>query len=217
MRVRLWDGPTRLVHWGFVIALGLCWWTAETGRLEQHRWSGYAALGLLIFRIIWGFVGSGPSRFSHFMKGPGATFAYVRTLGSRTPSLTVGHNPLGALSVAAILLSLAVQVTAGLFAVDVDGFESGPLSYLISFEQGRVAAKIHAINFTILQVLAALHVAAIVFYLVYKRTNLIGPMITGRRELATDPQLRFAGWPQIIVVVAIAAASAFLLSKGLRF
>lgn len=217
MRFRLWDGPTRITHWGFVIALGLCWWTAEAGHMAWHRWSGYAALAMLVFRILWGFVGSGSSRFSHFMRGPGQTLAYARTLASRSPSQAAGHNPLGALSVVAILASLAVQITAGLFAVDVDGFESGPLSYLVSFEQGRLAAKIHGVNFTILQILAALHVAAILFYLVYKRTNLIGPMITGRRALDADPQLSFAGWRRILIVGAISAAGAFLVAKGLRF
>jgi cytochrome b len=216
MRARLWDGPTRLVHWGLVIALGVSWWTAETGHLEWHRWSGYSALGLLVFRVLWGFVGSEAARFSSFLKGPGATLAYLRTLSSRAPSTTVGHNPLGALSVVAILLSLIVQITAGLFAVDVDGFESGPLSYLISFEQGRFASKIHGINFTILQILTVLHLTAIAFYLVYKRTNLIGPMITGRRTLEADPNLSFARWPRVVVVAAIAVIAMVAISKGLR-
>ncbi|WP_281176486.1 cytochrome b/b6 domain-containing protein [Phenylobacterium immobile] len=215
--MRLWDGPTRVVHWGLVIALGLCWWTGETGRLEWHRWSGYSALGLIVFRILWGFVGSTTSRFRAFFKGPRATLAYLRTLSSRAPSTTVGHNPLGALSIVAILASLIVQITAGLFAVDVDGFESGPLSYLVSFEQGRVAAKIHGVNFTILQILAALHVAAIIFYLVYKRTNLIGPMISGRRAFDAEPHLSFVRWPRVVLVAAIAVIVMISLSKGLRF
>lgn len=217
-RARLWDAPTRIVHWLLVAVLGFSWWTAETDRFEWHAWSGYAALGLLLFRIFWGFIGSSTARFSTFVKGPKTTFAYVRTLTARGASLTVGHNPLGALSVVAILLSLTVQVAAGLFAVDVDGFETGPLSYLVSFDQGRLAAKIHAVNFTVLQILAALHVAAILFYLLYKRTNLVGPMLTGRRSFETEPDgLAFAPWPR----VALAAALAFLLmawvSKGLKF
>jgi cytochrome b len=217
MKSRLWDGPTRVVHWALVACLGLSWWTAETDHLEWHRWSGYSALGLLIFRIVWGFAGSATSRFSHFLKGPATTAAYVGTLGSRETSQAVGHNPLGALSVVAILLSLVVQVSAGLFAVDVDGFESGPLSYLVSFDQGRLASKIHSISFTILQILAALHVVAIVFYLIWKRTNLIGPMITGRRAFATEQTLAFASWKRVVLVAVVAFIAMAWISKGLKF
>lgn len=216
-RARLWDAPTRVVHWALVIVLGFSWWTAETDRFEWHAWSGYTALGLLIFRILWGFIGSSTARFSGFVKGPGATLAYLKTLPVRGASITVGHNPLGALSVLAILLSLTVQVVAGLFAVDVDGFETGPLSYMVSFDQGRLAAKVHAVNFTILQVLAALHVAAIAFYLLYKRTNLIGPMLTGRRDFETAPQgLVFARWHRVVLAAAIAVVLMVWISKGLR-
>ncbi|RAK50697.1 cytochrome b/b6 domain-containing protein [Phenylobacterium deserti] len=217
VRARLWDGPTRIVHWGLVALLGFSWWSAENGQLTWHRWSGYAVLGLLLFRIVWGFVGSGSARFASFVRGPRAIAAYLRTLPSRSPTDVPGHNPLGALSVLAILALLAVQVVTGLFAVDLDGFEGGPLSDRVDFDTGRVIAGWHDLSFTALQVLVALHIAAVVLYAVYKRNNLIWPMITGRRAFGADPGLRFAPVWIALLAAAAAAAVAWWVSKGLRF
>src|SRR5690349_12806244 len=104
--IRVWDIPTRLTHWLIVVLVGLSWWTAETGRLEWHRWSGYALLGLVIFRIYWGFVGSSTARFSSFVRGPRAIAGYLQGRWVAT----AGHNPLGALSVVALLVLLLVQI-----------------------------------------------------------------------------------------------------------
>ncbi len=216
LRVRVWDAPVRLVHWLLVGLLGFSWWSSED-HLNWHRWSGYAIVGLLAFRIYWGFVGSGAARFSNFLKGPRGTLAYLGTLGGRSPSETPGHNPLGALSVVAILLVLLVQVGTGLFAVDIDAFEAGPMSDRVSFETGRAIAEVHELSFKVLQVLTALHVAAVLFYLVWKRTDLVGPMITGYRRLPADPAFgRMSPW-RLVVGIALAGATAWALSKGLRF
>ena len=216
VRARLWDGPTRIVHWALVALIGFSWWCAETHRMDWHRLSGYAVLGLLAFRVIWGFVGSGTSRFSSFVRGPKATLAYARNLASRAYTAAPGHNPLGAWSVLAILAVLTAQVGAGLFAVDVDGLESGPLSDRVSFDTGRRFAEWHELSFTALQLLVLLHLAAIVFYAVYKRADLVGPMVTGRRRFEVDPQLRFAPLWRAALVGLVAAAIAWFVAKGLR-
>ncbi|MDI1363326.1 MAG: cytochrome b/b6 domain-containing protein [bacterium] len=213
---RLWDGPTRLVHWGLVGLIGFSWWSAETERMEWHRWSGYAVLALVVFRVVWGLVGPDSARFSRFVKGPRAIAAYAKTFSSRSPSETPGHNPLGALSVVAILGLLSTQVITGLFAVDVDGLESGPLSDRVDFETGRQFADWHHWSFAGLQVLIVLHVAAVVFYLAYKRSNLVGPMITGRRVFDRDPELRFAPLWRAAPVAILAGLLAWWISTGLR-
>lgn len=215
VRARLWDGPTRLFHWSLVGLVAFAWWARED-HLDWHRWAGYAVIGLLVFRLYWGFVGGGAARFSSFVKGPGATLAYLRTVGARTAAHTVGHNPLGALSILALLALLAVQTVTGLFAVDVDGIESGPLSDKVSFETGRALAEWHERVFTALEVLIALHIAAVLFYLVWKRTNLIRPMVTGWALLPSDPGLARAPWWRLVVGVALGAAIAWFVSKGLR-
>lgn len=216
VRARLWDGPTRLVHWALVALVVFSWWSAEERHMEWHRWSGYAVIGLVVFRLIWGFVGSRTAQFASFVRGPKATLAYARTLPSRVHAVALGHNPLGAWSVLAILAALLAQVTTGLFAVDVDGLESGPLSDRVSFDTGRQFAEWHEWSFTALQVLIALHVAAILFYALYKRADLVRPMVTGRQRFETDPELAFAPAWRIVLVAAIAAAVAWFTSKGFR-
>jgi len=216
VRARLWDAPTRLVHWLLVALIAFSWWSAENDDLERHRWSGYAVLAVVAFRIYWGFAGGGAARFASFVKGPKATLAYMKTLPDRSARETPGHNPLGAVSVLAILATLVVQVATGLFAVDVDGIESGPLSDRVDFDTGRALAEIHEISFTVLQVLVILHLAAIAFYLIYKRNNLIGAMITGRRSLTGNPKISVAPFWRLALGVILAAALAWFVSKGLR-
>ena len=216
VRARLWDAPTRIVHWALVILIGFAWWSAEYDRLQWHRWSGYAVVGLVVFRLIWGFAGSGNARFASFVKGPSATLAYLRTLPTRVHAIVPGHNPLGAWSVLAILAVLVAQVVTGLFAVDVDAFEAGPLSDRVDFDTGRLIARWHHWSFTTLQALVVLHLAAVAFYLVYKRDNLIGPMVTGWKRVAKDPGLIFAPLWRAAVATLVAAAFAWWVSKGFR-
>ena len=216
VRARLWDAPTRIIHWALVVLIGFSWWSAETERLQWHRISGYTVLGLLVFRIIWGFVGSGTARFTSFVRGPKATLAYARGLFSRAHAATPGHNPLGAVSVLVILATLVAQVVTGLFAVDVDGLESGPLSDRVSFDTGRMFAEWHELSFAVLQALIVLHLAAIVFYAAYKRADLVRPMLTGRQTFAADPKLTFAPLWRTVLVALVALAVAWFTSKGFR-
>jgi len=211
VRVRVWDGPTRIAHWLMASLFGLSWWTGKTGRLDWHRWSGYVLLGVLVFRILWGFFGSSTARFSQFLRGPREVFQYLRGRWALAP----GHNPLGALSVLTLLVLLFAQVVLGLFAVDVDGIESGPLSSHVSFEAGRLCARWHHTLFTALQVFVALHVVAVAYYALVKKENLVGAMIGGKRGYESQPaeDVKFASWARIIIAVAIAAAVAWLVTR----
>jgi cytochrome b len=216
VRARLWDGPTRVVHWALVVLIPFAWWSAEAGKMDWHRLAGYGVTGLIVFRLIWGFAGSASARFAGFVRGPGATLAYVRTLPSRARKDLPGHNPVGAWSVLAILAVLVAQVVTGLFAVDVDAIEAGPLSDRVDFDTGRLFAKWHHWSFWALEALVALHVAAVVFYLTYKRANLIAAMVTGRQAFAEDPKLAFApAWRAALAAVA-AGLIAWCVARGLR-
>ena len=211
MRVRVWDGPTRIAHWLMAILFGLSWWTGKSGRLEWHRWSGYVLLGVLVFRICRGFFGTSTARFTQFLRGPRDILAYVK---GRWP-LAPGHNPLGALSVLALLLLMLVQVGLGLFAVDLDGIESGPLAIHVSFDTGRLCARWHHTIFTALKVFIGLHIAAVLFYVFVKKENLIGAMIGGTRGYESQPAepVRFASWVRIVVALGVAAAIAWFLTR----
>ncbi len=216
VRAKLWDGPTRIVHWALVVLIGFAWWCVKANQTEWHLWAGYGILGLIVFRLIWGFAGSASARFASFVKGPAATLAYAKTLSKRSATDMAGHNPLGGWSVVAILAAILSQVVTGLFSVDVDGLESGPLSDRVSFETGRLFAKWHDMSFTAIKALVVLHLAAIAFYALYKRANLIAPMITGYKAFETDPKLSFAPlWRAVLVAVAAAAVTWWVM-KGLR-
>lgn len=211
--VKVWDLPTRLFHWLIVLLVGFSWWSAETGRMDWHYKSGMMVLNLVTFRIVWGLIGGSTARFAKFVKSPMAVAAYVRR--PKTGPQPAGHNPLGGYSVVALLLVLVVQVGTGVFSVDIDGVESGPLSYLVSFDQGRVAAEVHHLSFTLLQVLVGLHLLAIVYYRIRGR-KLIMPMVTGRdRQLAGGAgELVRAGWPRIVIAVGIAFTLGWWVSAG---
>lgn len=211
-RVRIWDLPVRLVHWSLVLLVPFSWWSATYDHLPWHRLSGYTILGLLVFRLIWGVVGSQTARFASFVRGPAAIVAYVRGRGGAY----LGHTPLGGLSVLALLASLILQVSLGLFSVDQDGFEAGPLSHFVSFEQGRAIASLHELNFYGLLGLIALHLGAIAFYRL-RRRDLIGPMLTGKGPLPDGLGAPRPGRAVAAVLAAAAAiAIAVFLARGLR-
>lgn len=211
--MKVWDLPTRLFHWLIVLLIGFSWWSAETGHMDWHYRSGISALILLVFRILWGFLGSSTARFANFLRSPASVLAYLRQ-----PRETIhrpGHNPLGGYSVIGMLLTLGVQIGTGLFAVDIDGIESGPLSLLVSFDQGRVAAKIHHLTFTVIQVLVVLHLLAIAYYRIRGR-RLIMPMVTGRdlQLQAGSGEVKEASTVHAILALTVALLIGWWVSAG---
>jgi cytochrome b len=201
---RVWDLPTRIGHWLMALLVAVSWATAEYHQMEYHRYSGYVLLGLVVFRLYWGFAGSSTARFASFVRGPRQTWAYLRApagAGFAGP----GHNPLGAWSVVALLTLLAVMIGLGLFAVDVDGIESGPLSAYVSFASGRACAEWHHRVFNLLLAFIALHVAAVLYHWLRRGRNLIAAMLHGKAAVAADEALEPAGIARFVVGVALAA------------
>jgi len=213
-RVAVWDLPTRLFHWLLVALIALSWWSAEEDLDDVHLWSGYAILALMLFRLLWGLFGSSTARFASFVRGPRAVLGYLRGTWHG-----IGHNPLGALSVVALLALVALQVGLGLFASDEDGLIEGPLAALVSFDASEKAAELHEELFDVLLVFIALHVAAVLFYLLFRRRNLIGPMISGRAVLdpGTEP-MRPATWrAALLCLLAALAATAWVVAGAPPF
>jgi cytochrome b len=203
--VLVWDLPVRVAHWSFVILLPALWLTAEYGEMQVHFILGHIALSLLIFRIYWGVVGSSTARFATFVRGPRAILRYLRA-----GDTAAGHNPLGALSVIALLGLLGLQIGLGLFAQDSDAIHSGPLAGLVSFETSDAATEWHGDIFNILVGLVALHIAAIAFYLLGKKDNLLTPMITGRKRVETLKRSHHPDMGSAVNVLVGAAISAAL-------
>ena len=119
----MWDLPVRLFHWTLVALIAFSWWSVKNHHTDWHIWSGISILTLLIFRLLWGLVGSSTARFANFVRGPRQVLRYLRG-----DWRGIGHTPLGALSVVALMLATAVQVGLGLFNEDDDGLYAGPLA-----------------------------------------------------------------------------------------
>jgi cytochrome b len=173
-------------------------------------------LCVVIFRVLWGFVGGSTARFSDFIRGPGAIRAYIGELiRGRTGRMTIGHNPLGGWSVMAMLALLAGETTLGLFTVDVDGDQPGPLAKFISFDQGRAVAGWHHWAFNALLALIGLHLLAIAFYAVVKRDNLVGPMLTGAKSHPAEaaPMTPAPLW-RLAAAVAVSVVITFLIVRA---
>jgi len=177
----IWDLPVRIFHWSLVILIPYSWYSIEiTNDLENHFLSGFCVLALVIFRIIWGFAGPKYARFSSFIYSPRNIIAYAKTLFTKQRSDHAGHNPLGGLSVMVLLLLLATQVGTGLFATDGDYF-FGPLNDYIPWDTSIILTDIHVININILLGFIGLHIVSVLFYLFFKKENLITAMVTGRK------------------------------------
>jgi cytochrome b len=214
-RVKLWDLPVRVIHWSLVLLMPALWWTAEKGQLFVHERLGYLAMALLIFRLFWGLVGGSTARFAGFVKGPKAIIGYLRGLFAKGAEPIVGHNPLGGWSVVILLLLLVGVVGTGLFADDTDGLNPGPLNHLIQGDLSEHMGHWHHLLFNVLLGFIALHLLAILFYAVVKRENLVGPMLSGRREMAA-PMIapRFAPMWRAVPGILIALGLIWWVSLG---
>ena len=195
----VWDWPVRLTHWFFVVAVIAMWWTGEEGLFEWHSKLGYVILTLVVSRLIWGFVGSYHARFTHFVRGWKAVTGYVKE-----PIETVGHNPLGALSVLALLGILLFQGVTGLFSADDVAFD-GPLSYLAG-DFSHTMTELHEASWAVLQGLIVLHIAAIIFYQWRKKQPLLQAMLRGVADgkVSRVPPVSILRW---LLVVALVGAT----------
>ena len=182
--VRIWDLPTRLFHWLLAVSVIGLIVTAKVGgdAMNWHFRLGYVVFALLLFRLVWGFVGGRWSRFASFFPTPTRLGRYLR--GQARPEDHAGHNPLGAFSVLAMLLVLAAQVGTGLFSDDDIAF-AGPLTGLVAGSTVRAASSYHKDVGQLLVIgLVVLHLLAIAFYFFAKRKNLVRPMVTGDKTRA---------------------------------
>lgn len=183
--VRLWDPLLRVLHWSLAFCVIAAWGLAKFGPnvMTLHFYFGYATIALLAIRLIWGFVGPRPARFTSFTYGPTTMVRYLRTIRLRRPSYWPGHNPVGALSVFALLAMLIFQTSTGLFVDADDYINAGPLASAVDSATNRRMTQLHHFSGTIIGILVALHIGAVLFYRFYKRENLIKPMITGWKEV----------------------------------
>ena len=208
MKVAVWDVPVRLFHWLLLGLVGFSWWSGDQGDdwMDWHSKSGYAILTLVLFRIGWGFIGSDSARFAHFVRGPRASFAYLRSVFQRQPKAYLGHNPLGGWMIMALLAVLLIQVITGLLGNDDSDYEA-PLAHWLSHDTSSFITTLHAYSFDLLLILVGLHVVAVLTHLVMRRDDLLSAMFTGvKTSLTRESAGRMVpAWQalQVLIVVAL--------------
>lgn len=207
--VRAWDLPTRLFHWllaGLIVTAVI---SRKFGGLDLfwHKVNGYGVLTLLVYRVLWGFVGGTTARFSTFASWPWQALRYGRDLLGGRARAYLGHNPLGGWMVFALLAALAFQTGTGLFAND-DALAEGPLAGKVSYDMSGYLTGLHYTGFRIIVVLVAIHVAVNLIYRFWKKEDLITPMISGykaRAVYADQSEARFGSLWLAFLCLIIAA------------
>jgi len=211
-QIKVWDLPTRLFHWLLVATIIFQYVSVEIleGTIEWHFIGGYVCLGLILFRIIWGMVGSYYARFSQFIVSPSKAITY---LSANNQQHYLGHNPAGAYSIILLLSLLVTQASTGLFLTD-DIFSNAPYYGTLPEAWEDTANFIHHNGFNFILAAVALHIAAIIFYKVKHNQNLTKAMITGNKPAPANeknPVNARTNWILFLVCVAIAVISIYLL------
>ena len=213
--IRVWDLPIRIFHWLFALTIIGSIITIQLGEQQLHAYCGYTALILIFFRIIWGFIGPFHIRFVNFIP----TWSKLRAYFQGISFGGLGHNPLGALSVIALIFIPLIQGLTGLF-IDDDIAFTGPLSKFISNDLVSTLSSMHRINSNLIYGVITLHVVAIVYYLIFKRKNLIKPMFDGNQWLSEEhaekksleplPQSSLDDWQVRVLALFIVLSLCFI-------
>ncbi len=207
-----WDLPTRLFKWALVVLVVTAWVSSgfDDPDMTVHKAAGYGILTLLVYRVLWGFVGGSTARFAGFVRSPSTALAYVRALWAGAERPYLGHNPAGGLMILALLIACMVQVALGLFSTD-GVLASGPFADAIGDSWAARAATLHAVWFYVILGLAIVHIAVNLFYQLFKKENLIGAMITGRKAARAYADRRFAERGSNAVALACLGVAAALV------
>ncbi|MEZ5849498.1 MAG: cytochrome b/b6 domain-containing protein [Hyphomicrobiaceae bacterium] len=220
--VRAWDGPTRLFHWLLVASVVAAYVTRHWGdaELRWHTWNGYAVLVLVVWRIMWGFVGSSTARFRAFFYWPWQAASYGIDFLLRRPRHFLGHNPLGGNVVFVLLGLVGAMGLLGLFAYDDhDANAGGPLASKVSDPVWALATKLHMQLFDVLMIVIVLHVAANILYRFWKGENLVRAMITGHKPAQTyedqqEAKLEGVGRALVCLVAAVLLVFGGIMTAG---
>ncbi len=211
--VKIWDWPVRLTHWSLALLLPAMYVTADNSEWGWHMRLGHVLLALIIFRVLWGLVGTDTARFSSFVKGPGAVLGYLR--GEFPHKEHKGHTPLGALAVLALLGLALAQVSMGLFAGDPFDGATGPLNPLVGVATADFLTETHEWFYWVVFGMIGLHITAVGLYGAFQAQNLIGPMVGGEGDKALHVEDNSpAPWGRALACLAVAAGVAFWIYSG---
>lgn len=213
----VWDAFVRCFHWSLVTLFAISVASGKVGGewIVWHMRSGYAILALVVFRLIWGFVGGEYARYTSFLSGPAHSFKFAKGLLGKTHQHVIGHNPVGGWMVVVLLLLLGVQAGLGLFSND-EIATTGPLARYVSDETSITLMGRHRMIGDLLLILVGVHIAAVLFHVFVKKEGIVRAMFTGRKELPADLALearsaRKASMPLGFVVLSIAIVAVVIV------
>lgn len=212
--VKVWDLPVRLTHLGLIVCVIGAYGSAEWSWLDMqwHFYFGYGAIVLVLFRVLWGFFGGEHARFRNFISGPGAVIGYLRGLFSKNSEQSIGHSALGGWAVLALLAAIFAQAFSGLFnSDDISWF--GPLNDRLSYKLLDGLHEFHEVFPNVLMALIGLHIVAALMYWLFKKQNLIKPMITGRKSQIQARDARAAPLWLALILLALSAAALWALIR----
>jgi len=197
--IKVWDIAVRVGHWSLVVLFAVAYLTGEIDVETLHAWAGYVILGIVLFRILWGFVGTRHARFTDFVFGWRTTAAYARSLLTLRPRHYLGHNPLGGWMVVALLVTLLLVSWSGLelYATEGKGPLAGGSTVLVGSAQanGKEAREdggdslwedVHEGLASFCLMLVVLHIGGVLVSSLLHRENLVRAMITGRKRVDTE-------------------------------
>jgi cytochrome b len=211
--IRVWDVPVRLTHWALVLCMLGLYGTGKYDWLDMdwHFRFGYLTLALVLFRIVWGFVGSEHARFVDFVRGPSAVVGYVRSWNRADYRASLGHNPLGGVAIVLLLLLILAQTVTGLFSNDeIEVF--APLAERVSQDLSDWLTDWHHLGEQLLLILIAVHVIAVAVHYLWRRENLVGAMFSGKKLAETGEDARMRPWWLALLVFALALGAVWALS-----
>ncbi|MBW6399954.1 cytochrome b/b6 domain-containing protein [Roseomonas sp. HJA6] len=209
--VKVWDGWVRLFHWGVVACLVVSYVSAQVDAWDVHYLSGYTILALVVFRILWGLVGSENARFATFLRSPIAALRELAHFGRHEPDTDTTHNPAGAWMVLLLLAMLLVQAVSGLFTNHDVGFTysaHGPFANSVAEATSEWASILHVTFINLLLAAIAVHVLAVLAYALVKRQDLVRPMVTGVKRLPDSVARGPRHAPALLGLVLLAASGA---------
>lgn len=212
--IKVWDWSIRVFHWSLPLLIFLLWFSQSEGEMERHFLFGQILLGMLVYRVIWGFIGTPYARFKHFLYGPKTFFVYFKNFFSGNKPRYLSHNPMGGFMVLVLMGAVSFQLVTGLFTSDEIFFE-GPLYSLVSESLSSWMSRWHALFFNVLLILIGLHLAAILLYKI-KGEGLVKAMLNGKKEASDQDQDLLAAdamqnFPWLRFIFAAALAIAFVL------
>ena len=209
--IKVWDWSIRIFHWALPVLIFLLWLTQRNNHMENHFLMGQLLMGLLVYRLVWGFIGTPAARFAAFTYGPLAFWQYIKSFFSQDKPAYLGHNPPGGWMVWVLLLAVGFQLLTGLFTSD-DIFYFGPLYDSVARSTADWMSRWHHQFFDLLLVMIAVHVLAVLVYR-FRGENLIKAMFTGRKSLKKQPvdcEQQLVGafpWVRFLLAVGIALSS----------